>query len=79
MFLIKMQVVSKGLEIKNPSTQLRINGLSILRLRLLAQLHKVFVKQRNGFNPFQVIEYSEMFIWRVNGIAVQTESHQDGF
>lgn len=42
---------------------IRINGLRYFRLKLLAQLHKVFVEQWNGFNSFQVIEYTEVFIW----------------
>jgi hypothetical protein len=27
----------------------------------------------------EVIEDPEVFVWRVNGIAVETKSHEDGF
>jgi hypothetical protein len=57
------------------SAQFRLD-LDIVWLFLFAQLHKIFVKQRNSFNPFQVIENSKMFIWRVDGIAIKTKAHK---
>ena len=37
---------------------------------LFTQLHKIFIKQRNGFNAFEVIEDSEMFVGRMDGIRI---------
>ena len=49
------------------------------RQLLFWQFYKILIKQRYGFDSFEVIEDPEVFVWRVNGIAVETKSHEDGF
>lgn len=43
--------------------------------KLTYLFRKVFKKVRNGFDSFVKIEQTEMLVWRVDGIRIQTKSH----
>jgi hypothetical protein len=40
-----------------------------------AQLRKILVEQRDGFNPFIVIKNVVFLVWRMQGVAIQSKAH----
>src|SRR5690554_2013564 len=50
---------------------------SLFKSFLFTQFGEIMIKLWNGFDSFQEIPYSEMFVWRMNGIAVQSKAHQN--